>query len=80
MFTENVLKAMDGDKDIVQCAFVESELTDSPYFASSCKFGVNGMEEVLGYGELTPYEQAWLEKLLPNLKAKIQKGIDFVNS
>jgi len=79
MFTENILKAMDGQSDIVQCAYVESDLTDAQYFASPCRFGVNGMEEVLGYGELTPYEQAWLDKLLPELKNQIQKGVDFVN-
>jgi len=79
MFTENVLKALDGEQDIVQCAFVDSDLTDAQYFASPCKFGINGVEEVMGYGELTPYEEAWLKKLLPELNNQIQKGVDFVN-
>jgi malate dehydrogenase len=80
IFTENVLKAMDGDDSIVQCAYVESSLTDSPYFASPCKFGPNGVEEVLGFGDITPYEQAWLDKMLPDLKAQIQKGVEFANN
>jgi len=77
IFAENVLKAMDGEEGIVQCAYVESELTDSPYFASPCKFGKNGVEEVLSFGDLSEYEQGWLEKLLPDLKSQIQKGVDF---
>jgi malate dehydrogenase len=77
VFTENILKAMKG-QEITQCAFVESSLTDATYFASPCKFGKNGVEEVLGYGKLSEYEQAWLDKLLPELKGQIQKGIDFV--
>merc|ERR1719276_433397 len=50
LFAENVLKAMDGDDTVVQCAYVESALTDAPYFASPCKFGPDGVEEVLGFG------------------------------
>jgi len=79
MFAENVLKAMEGDDTIVQCAFVESDLTEATYFASQCKFGKDGVEEVLGYGTLTDYEQAWLDRLVPDLKKQIQKGVDFVN-
>jgi len=79
IFTENVLKAIKGEEGIVQCAFVESELTDAPYFASPCRFGKNGVEEVMGFGELTPYEKQWFDKMLPDLKKQIQKGIDFVN-
>lgn len=79
LFTENVIKAMNGADDIVQCAYVESTLTDAPYFASPCKFGKNGVEEVLGFGELSDYEQQWFDKMLPDLKKQIQKGIDFVN-
>jgi len=78
LFTENVLKAMKGE-EVIQCAYVESDLTDAPYFASPCKFGPDGMEKVLGYGELSSYEQGWLDKLLPDLKKQIQKGIDFAN-
>jgi malate dehydrogenase len=80
VFTENVLKAMNGDNDIVQCAYVESSLTDAPYFASPCKFGKDGVEEVMGYGDITSYEQGWLDKMLPDLKKQIQKGVDFANN
>lgn len=79
LFAENVLKAQRGEEGIVQCAFVESTLTDAPYFASPCKFGKNGVEEVLPYGNLTPYEQAWFDKMMPDLLKQIQKGVDFVN-
>ena len=79
IFTENVLKAMRGEKGIVQCAFVESNLTDAPYFASPSTFAKNGIQEVLGFGKLSDYEQAWFDKLLPDLKSQIQKGVDFAN-
>lgn len=76
-FADNVLKAMKGEPGIVQCAFVESDLTEAPYFASPCKFGKDGVDEVMGYGELSDYEKSWLHKMMPDLKKQIQKGIDF---
>jgi len=80
LFTEQVLKAMNGEEGIVQCAYVESTVTDSPYFASPCRFGVNGVEEIMGFGDITDYEQAWLDKMMPDLQKQIQKGIDFANN
>lgn len=77
LFTENVLKGLAGES-VTQCAYVESTITDAPYFASPCKFGPNGVEEVLGYGDLSPYEQGWFDKMMPELKKQIQKGVDFV--
>eukprot|EP00538_Stauroneis_constricta_P013470 CAMPEP_0119546794 /NCGR_PEP_ID=MMETSP1352-20130426/1052_1 /TAXON_ID=265584 /ORGANISM="Stauroneis constricta, Strain CCMP1120" /LENGTH=339 /DNA_ID=CAMNT_0007591521 /DNA_START=156 /DNA_END=1175 /DNA_ORIENTATION=- len=80
LFAENVVKALDGEEGIVQCAYVESTVVpDVPYFATPCKFGPNGVEEIHGYGTISEYEQGWLEKLTPQLQAQIQKGIDFVN-
>lgn len=79
IFTENVLKAMRGE-DITQCAFVESDLTEAEFFASPVKFGKDGVEEVLPLGELSAYEKGWYEKMMPELKKQIQKGVDFVNN
>lgn len=80
IFTENVIRAMNGEKGIVQCAFVESDITEAPFFASPCKFGENGIEEVMGFGELSAYEKQWFDKMMPELKKQIQKGIDFVGN
>jgi malate dehydrogenase len=41
--------------------------------------GKNGVEEVLGLGTLSDYEQNGLEALKEELRSSIQKGIDFVN-
>jgi len=78
LFTEGVIKAMKGES-VTQCAYVESTLTDAAYFASPCKFGPDGVEEVLPFGPMSAYEQGWFDKMIPDLKAQIQKGIDFAN-
>lgn len=79
LFTENVLKAMRGE-DVVQCAFVESDLTDAEFFASPVRFGPNGVEDILPLGDLSPYEQQWFDKMMPELKKQIAKGKDFVSA
>uniref|UniRef100_A0A7S1B5H8 Malate dehydrogenase n=1 Tax=Corethron hystrix TaxID=216773 RepID=A0A7S1B5H8_9STRA len=78
LFAENVIRGLNGDENI-QCAYVESELTEAKYFASPVKFGKNGVEEVLPFGPLSDYEQMWFDKMLPDLTAQIKKGEDFVN-
>lgn len=78
IFTENVLKALRGE-EVTQCAFVESDLTEAEFFASPVKFGKDGVQEVLPLGELSAYEKGWFDKMMPELKKQIQKGVDFVN-
>lgn len=79
LFTEKVLQGLNGEK-VTQCAYVQSDLTDCKYFASPCEFGPNGVEKVLGYGTLSAYEQAWFDKMIPDLQKQIKKGEDFVNA
>jgi malate dehydrogenase len=79
LFTVNVVKALQGAEGIVQCAYVQSTLTDSKFFASPCRFGKNGVEEVLGFGQLSAYEKLWFDKMLPDLKKQIAKGVEFAN-
>merc|ERR1712087_15648 len=79
LFTEGVIKAFKGEP-VVQCAYVESTLTDAKYFASPCKFGPDGVTEVLPFGELSAYEKGWFDKMLPELKTQIQKGYDFAHN
>jgi malate dehydrogenase len=43
------------------------------------RLGKNGVEEVFGLGPLSDYEQQGLESLKPELKASIEKGVEFAN-
>jgi len=79
LFTEGLVKAMKGE-DVTMCAFVESSVTDARFFSSPCKFGPSGVEEVQGFGTLSAYEKGWFDKMLPELKGQIQKGIDFASN
>ncbi|KAK1284728.1 hypothetical protein QJS10_CPB21g00624 [Acorus calamus] len=78
-FVESSLRALDGDGDVYECAFVQSELTELPFFASRIKLGRKGVEAVISTDlqNLTDYEAKALEALKPELKASIEKGISF---
>lgn len=77
-FADACLHALSGDADVVQCTFVASNLTESPFFASPVRIGKNGVEEFLPLGEMNKLEADNLEELKPQLAASIQKGVDFV--
>jgi malate dehydrogenase len=79
LFAENVVRALQGESGIVQCAYVASSITDAAYFASPCQFGPSGVEKVLPYGTLSAYEQQWFDKMMPDLKQQIAKGVEFVH-
>lgn len=79
-FVESSLRALDGDGDVYECSFIQSELTDLPFFASRIKLGKKGVEAVISSDiqGLTEYEVKALEALKPELKSSIEKGVAFV--
>uniref|UniRef100_A0AAU8GRB5 malate dehydrogenase n=1 Tax=Anoectochilus roxburghii TaxID=569774 RepID=A0AAU8GRB5_9ASPA len=79
-FVESSLRALDGDGDVYECSFVQSELTDLPFFASRVKLGKNGVEAFISSDirGLTEFEVKALDALKPELKASIDKGVSFV--
>ncbi|XP_078180547.1 malate dehydrogenase [Carex rostrata] len=81
-FVESSLRALDGDSEVYECAFVQSELTELPFFASRVKLGKSGVEAIISddLQGLTEYEAKALEALKPELKASIEKGIAFVQN
>ncbi|XP_016456818.2 malate dehydrogenase 2, mitochondrial [Nicotiana tabacum] len=79
IFADACLKGLNGVPDVVECSFVQSTVTDLPFFASKVRLGKNGVEEVLGLGPLSDFEKQGLEALKPELKSSIEKGIKFAN-
>ncbi|XP_008225206.1 PREDICTED: malate dehydrogenase, mitochondrial-like [Prunus mume] len=77
IFADACLKGLNGAPDVVECSFVQSSVTELPFFASKVRLGKNGVEEVLGLGPLSDYEKQGLQSLIPELKASIEKGIKF---
>ncbi|KXZ44285.1 hypothetical protein GPECTOR_70g516 [Gonium pectorale] len=78
---ESTLLGLNGEPNIYECAFVQSDVVaEVPFFASKVLLGPHGVAKVMGLGELDAFEQAALASMLPQLKAEIQKGLDFVKN
>merc|ERR1712050_187548 len=53
---KSVLAGLSGKRRI-ECAYVKSDITDLPYFASKVVFGEKGVVKVQPLGDLSEYEQ-----------------------
>lgn len=54
---------MDGKSEVVECAFVKSDLTPAPYFANPILLGKQGMQKNLGLGELSDFEKKKVDEV-----------------
>lgn len=78
-FAFALLQAMNGAKNVVECSYVESDVTDLQFFSNPLLLGPNGIEANLGMGTMIDFEQECLEKLKPELSGSIAKGVAFAN-
>ena len=79
-FTNRLLAALDGEQGVVECAFVESDVTDAPFFSSPVTLGPGGVAEIHGYGAISAFEQGVLDKAVPDLITQAAKGVNFVKN
>ncbi len=76
-FCMSLVKGLQGE-DVVDYAYVEGNGEDALFFAQPVRLGVNGVSEILPYGELSAFEEKAKQDMLDTLKADIQEGIDFM--
>jgi len=79
LFARKLMEGMSGLPRF-ECAFAQSNICKDPdvkYFASLMKFGQNGIDSIFPPGELSPFESKKYDEFIPELKAQVQKGIDF---
>ncbi|XP_044532371.1 malate dehydrogenase, mitochondrial isoform X2 [Gracilinanus agilis] len=79
-FVFSVVDAMNGKEGVVECSFVRSEETECSYFSTPLLLGKKGIEKNLGIGRVSPFEEKMIAEAIPELKASIKKGEDFVKN
>ena len=80
---ESVLRAVQGEKGVVEPAFVDSPLYKDQgidFFSSKIELGPEGVEKILPVGQIDAAEQKLLDACLGDLKKNIEKGVAFVAS
>lgn len=76
-FGISLVKALNGEENVVECAYVEGPGDHTRFFAQPVKLGKEGVEEVLSYGELSAFEKDALDGMMDTLNGDIVKGEEF---
>ena len=80
-FTTSLLKALNGQRGIVEPTFVYSPVAKKDgvdFFATNVELGPEGVAKIHPLGPLSPYEQKLYQAVVPELKKNIAKGVEFV--
>ncbi|XWX92806.1 malate dehydrogenase [Salmonella enterica] len=78
-FGLSLVRALQGEKGVVECAYVEGDGQYARFFSQPLLLGKNGVEERKSIGTLSAFEQHSLDAMLDTLKKDIQLGEDFIN-
>jgi len=78
-FVFSLVSAIKGKANVVECAYVKSDIGSAGYFSTPLVLGKNGMEKNLGLGKLSKYEEKMVAEAMDELKKSVKKGIDFAN-
>jgi len=79
-FGKSVLRGLAGEANVVECTYVASTVTELPYFATKVTFGKNGVEKIHEIGPMNAHETARLVEAKAQLKAEIEKGLEFASA
>lgn len=80
---DSLLRAAQGEKNVVECTFVESPLykdQGAEFFSSKVTLGPEGVEKIHELGPINEYEQKLLDACLADLAKNISKGKEFVKT
>ena len=78
-FGLSLVRALQGEKGVVECAYVEGDGEHARFFSQPLLLGKNGVEERKSIGTLSAFEQNAMEGMLDTLKKDITLGEEFVN-
>ncbi|CAK8674691.1 malate dehydrogenase, mitochondrial-like [Clavelina lepadiformis] len=76
-FVSSAIRALGGKENVVECAFVQSNITKCKYFSTPLVLGPNGIKKNLGLGKLSAFEESLVDACIPELQGSIKKGEDF---
>ena len=78
-FGLSLVRALNGEKDVIECTYVEGSGEYARFFAQPVLLGKNGVEKILSFGALSEFEQNTLNDALETLRSDIKIGEEFIN-
>jgi len=71
-FGLSLVRALNGEKDVIECTYVEGSGEYARFFAQPVLLGKNGVEKILSFGSLSEFEQNTLNDALETLRSDIK--------
>ncbi|MGL9735498.1 MAG: malate dehydrogenase [Symbiopectobacterium sp.] len=78
-FGLSLVRALQGDEGVVECAYVEGDGEHARFFAQPLSLGKSGIIERKSIGALSPFEKQALDNMLGTLRQDIELGESFVS-
>ena len=78
-FGLSLVRALNGEKDIVEYTYIEGSGELARFFAQPVLLSKNGVEKIFSFGSLSEFEQTTLNDALETLKSDIKTGEEFTD-
>jgi len=78
-FGLSLVRALNGEEGVIECTYVEGSGDRARFFAQPVLLGKNGVDKILGFGDLSAFEEKTLNAALETLKSDIKIGEEFVS-
>lgn len=78
-FGLSLVRALQGESNVVECAYVEGKGDYARFFAQPVLLGKKGITELIDIGKLSAFEQQSLDSMLDILRKDIELGEQFIN-
>ncbi|MDB4037797.1 malate dehydrogenase [Candidatus Thioglobus sp.] len=77
-FGLSLVRALNGEEGVIECTYVEGSGDMARFFAQPVLLGKNGVKKILGFGDLSAFEEKTLNAALETLRSDIKIGEEFV--
>lgn len=78
-FGLSLVRALQGESNVIECAYVEGKGDYARFFAQPVLLGKKGITELIDIGKLSAFEQQSLDSMLDILRKDIELGEQFIN-
>ncbi|XP_034668926.1 malate dehydrogenase, mitochondrial-like isoform X1 [Drosophila subobscura] len=78
-FTNALMRGLKGKSCAPECAYVQSDVTDAPFFSTPLTFGRKGIKKNHGLPKMNESEKKQVKVAVEALKQSAAKGVEYMN-